>query len=405
MNKVQTENGLQDKQKQGRQGTRRIASNELSTPNSTPAWVFFNAFLFGLRSARAVLNKNKKAPDSTPDSTPNPHYFDLPKGLKELPPVVRKEYVPNENGVLESREKTDDSWLRIQIEGKAATRIKIKKQAFVDALEKLEKSGVPYVYQRRLVHCLFLILDKFRLVSATKGGEFDVTTKELVEFGIVPRGKSAKALFEAMAAILLAVELPNGKLFKQIDTAQRGKAIFTTAQGDVYKDFCGKHFVGIPKDALGFLSQRELLALRFVLCEKAFGKESASYNRLIKFAGFSLRAVEGRHGERCHNFLEKCFAKIQIFLNFDLVIWRGKQTLKEFFEKGLVDFVDKEVGRAIRAAERIPRAFIENEANMKTLFGGFVKRFYERHVLKRKAENTLQIVENLAGGGVLNELG
>ena len=393
----------QKNEKQGRQGTRRIATNELSTPNSTPAWVFFNTFLFGLRSARADLNKNKKAPDSdsTPDSTPI--YFALPKGLVKLPPAVRKEYVPNKNGVLESREKTDDSWLRIQIEGKAATRIKIKKQAFVDALVRLEKSGVPYVYKRRLVHCLCVILDKFRFVSATKGGEFDVTTKELVEFGIVPRGKSAKALFEAMAAILLAMELPKGKLFKQINTAQRGKAIFTTAQGDVYKDFCGKHFVGIPKDALGVLSQRELLALRFVLCEKAlFGKESVSYNRLIKFAGFSLRAIEGRHSERFHNFLDKCFAKIQGFLDFDLAILPCKQTLKTFKEKGLVTFVDKAVGRFIRAAKRIPFDFIE--AHRETIFGGLVKRFYERHVLKRKAENTLQIVENEAsartfGGG------
>lgn len=390
-------------EKQGRQGTRRIATNELSTPNSPPAWVFFNTFLFGLRSARADLNKNKKAPDSdsTPDSTPI--YFALPKGLVKLPPAVRKEYVPNKNGVLESREKTDDSWLRIQIEGKAATRIKIKKQAFVDALVRLEKSGVPYVYKRRLVHCLCVILDKFRFVSATKGGEFDVTTKELVEFGIVPRGKSAKALFEAMAAILLAMELPKGKLFKQINTAQRGKAIFTTAQGDVYKDFCGKHFVGIPKDALGVLSQRELLALRFVLCEKAlFGKESVSYNRLIKFAGFSLRAIEGRHGERFHNFLDKCFAKIQCFLDFDLAILPCQQTLKTFKEKGFVTFVDKAVGRFIRAAKRIPFDFIE--AHRETIFGGLVKRFYERHVLKRKAENTLQIVENEAsartfGGG------
>lgn len=289
----------------------QIAADELSQPNTTASWAFLNCVFFGMRKARQWLCATRRGENV------ERYYFELPQGL-----------------VLENNPqlcciKAGDC------------KVSIPKPAINKAIEQLESPKAVRIFEHKVAHCLFVILDKFRLVGKAGGGEFELRTAELVVLGIVSKDKSAKALFLALQTLLSSVVINNHKLFNSIKV-EHGKMVFSTCRGATFIVFCGNHFVGIKRDALRVLSQRELLAMRYVLGVKAFAKGSgASFNTLIKFAGFSLCATKHGHEKRFLDGINKALAKIQKFLGFELKIERGLQTLKSYVERGTLGFISK----------------------------------------------------------------
>ena len=411
---AKVENGLQGKQKQKRQRMRRIAPDELSLPNTKESWLLLNAIVYGLRLAY------KQKLEKRPLAKTIPHLFKLPKGLVDKSngkvfalstangDASCKIYTMAFEKAIEALDgdgKRQKYIVKTDGDGK---RHKVK--------ELVDRKGTARFLKYKFVHCLFLILDKFKMVSRTDGGEIVLTTTDLQDYGILPNGQGAKPLFEALRAILLNTELSRvGRLFKQIECTH-GRLVLTTCRGDAYKNFC-KYFCGVKKAALFELSQRELLALRYLVGVRAFkrGKnKSASLNTLIKFAGFSLGALQSRHFGKLQSILNATLDKIQVFLNFDVAVDRSPQSLKALLNDGAVNLISNKVKEYAQNARVVGFKFFWAH------FARVVEGFYKRHVSGRKAKNTLQIVENEAsdrmrppasiefsfgGGGVENELG
>lgn len=365
---MQTKNGLQKgKQKPKRQRMRRIAPDELSLPNTKEAWVLLNTIVYGLRIEN---NRNLENAKLLPSDKKSTHLFELPKGL-----------VAKNNGKFVAVSTANGD-----------VTCKIHFMAFAKAIEALDGKGAARFLKYKFVHCLFLILDKLKMVSRTAGGEIVLTTRDLQDYEILPSGQGAKPLFVALRAILLNTELSHvGRLFSKIECTH-GRLVLTTCRGDSYKNFC-KHFVGVKKVALFELNQRELLALRYLVGVRAFrcGKnKSASLNTLIKFAGFSLGALKNRHFGKLQSVLNATLDKIQVFLDFDVAVDRSPQSLKALLTEGAVNLIRNKVKEYAQNARAVDlKVFLAH-------FECIVKDFFKRHAPACNAENTLQIVENEA---------
>lgn len=362
-----TETSLQGKQKLKRQRARRIAPDELSLPNTKEAWLLLNTIVYGLRIEN---NRKLERAKLLPTYKKSTHLFELPKGLVD---------------------KSNGKFLALSTANGDAS-CKIHFMAFAKAIEVLGGKGAARFLKYKFVHCLFLILDKFKMVSRTDGGEIVLTTSDLQDYEILPSGQGAKPLFVALRAILFNTELSHvGRLFSKIECTH-GRLVLTTCRGDAYKNFC-KYFCGVKKAALFELSQRELLALRYLVGVRAFrrGKnKSASLSTLIKFAGFSLGALKNRHFGKLQSVLNATLDKIQVFLNFDVAVDRSPQSLKALLTDGAVNLIRNKVKEYAQNARAV--GFKDFWAHFRCI----VEDFFKRHAPARNAENALQLVENEA---------